>query len=266
MLESNLRALWLTALLVTTVTLERTANANDEIAKPAAQEAREHLTKGTRHYRLREFTAAIDEYKAGTLVEDAAVFYYNLGQCYRQLGRPEDAIWHYQRFLDRADPLPPKYRKTVETFIHDMKVEIEKRERAKPIDPTPILPAPIAPPPARPITGAAAIAPWYTDGVGWGLAGTGAVAAGTTIWLLVDARDLDAAANAAPSQQTQRDLRARASQRRLAGTIVGVAGGLALVAGIVKLAIAPSPGAPVIEKTALDLILTANGVAITGRF
>jgi tetratricopeptide (TPR) repeat protein len=245
--------------------LPRAAIADDEIAKPTVAEAKEHLAKGTKLYRLREFDKAIEEYKAGALVEDAPVFHYNLGQCYRQLGRPEDAIWHYQRFLDRANPLPPKYKQAAEDFIRDMKAEIERRLNAKPNEPAPIDKAPDPKLPVPPRTIIDRADPWYTDGFGWGLTGTGALASGVSIWLLVDARDLEDQANMTASQQTQDALRSRASQRRLAGEIVGAAGGVALVVGIVKLAIAPKSTTRVVGAS-FDLMPTSNGLAITGRF
>ena len=252
-------------LIAVAVLVPRVAIADDEIAKPIDVAAKDHLAKGTKLYRLREFDKAIEEYKAGALVEDAPVFHYNLGQCYRQLGRPEDAIWHYQRFLDRANPLPPKYKQAVEDFIRDMKAEIEKRLVAKPIEPTPVV-KPSQDTKLSPRTIIDPADPWYTDGFGWGLAGTGAIASGVSIWLLVDAKSLDDQANMTASQQTQDALRSRASQRRLAGEIVGVAGGVALVAGIVKLAISPSQRTRVVNGSSVDLVLTPGGFAIAGRF
>lgn len=264
--KTSLIRIYCLFVIVVATSFGRAAAADDEIAKPSSAEARDHLAKGTRYYRLREFDKAIEEYKAGALAEDAPVFYYNLGQCYRQLGRPEDAIWHYQRFLDRANPLPPKYKKAAEDFIHEMKAEIEKREVAKPIDPAPIPPTPTGTHASRPITIVDPAEPWYTDGVGWGLAGTGALASGTAVWLLLDASSLEDQANRSSSQQAQNDLRGQASQQRLAGTIVGVAGGLALAAGVIKLAISPSPRTRVVDATALDVVLTPSGLAIAGRF
>lgn len=252
---------------VASVVVPRVAIADDEIAKPTTAEAREHLAKGTKLYRLREFDKAIDEYKAGALVEDAAVFYYNLGQCYRQLGRPEDAIWHYQRFLDRANPLPPKYKKAVEDFIREMKAEIDKRTIAKPIEPAPTPPiSERADHKPRTITIVDPAEPWYTDGFGWGLTGTGTVAAGVSIWLLADAKSLDDQANMSSSQQTQNELRERAGQRRLAGAIVGVAGGLVLVTGVVKLVVSPGPRSRTVNASSLDVVLTPSGLAVAGRF
>lgn len=114
-----------------------TAHA-DALAPPTDAVAREHQTKGNQYYRrLRDFEKAIEEYKAGALKEDAPVFSYNLGQCYRQLGRYEDAIWHYERFLDRGKPTG-KVEASVKKFIAQMKGELEKKAMKQP----PVEPAP----------------------------------------------------------------------------------------------------------------------------
>lgn len=115
----------------------------DPLAKPTNAVARDHLVTGNRLYRLREFEKAIEEYKAGAVREDAPVFYYNLGQCYRQLGRYEDAIWHYERFLDRGKP-PSMVEASVRDFITQMKGELDKKATKQP----PVEPAPAPPPPA----------------------------------------------------------------------------------------------------------------------
>jgi tetratricopeptide (TPR) repeat protein len=115
----------------------------DALAKPTNVVAREHQTTGNRYYRLREFEKAIEEYKAGAVREDAPVFYYNLGQCYRQLGRNEDAIWHYERFLERGKPTG-EVEASVRDFIAQMKGELEKKAMKQP-------PVEVAPPsPASP--------------------------------------------------------------------------------------------------------------------
>jgi tetratricopeptide (TPR) repeat protein len=121
----------------------------DPLAGPINAVAREHLTTGNRYYRVREFEKAIEEYKTGAVREDAPVFYYNLGQCYRQLGRYADAIWHYERFLDRGRPTG-ELEASVEKFIAQMKGELEKAAMKQP----PVEPAPPATGPAgsRPTT------------------------------------------------------------------------------------------------------------------
>lgn len=109
----------------------------DALAKPTNVVAREHLATGNRYFRLREFEKAIEEYKAGAVREDTPVFYWNLGQCYRQLGHYEDAIWHYERFLDRGKP-DGEVEASVKKFIAQMKGELEKKAmKLPPVEPAP---------------------------------------------------------------------------------------------------------------------------------
>ncbi len=127
---ASLFIVWLISALATTVRA-------DALAKPTNVVAREHLATGNRYYRLREFEKAVEEYKAGAIREDAPVFYYNLGQCYRQLGRYEDAIWHYERFLDRGKPTG-EVEAAVKKFIAQMKAEREKAAmKQPPVEPVP---------------------------------------------------------------------------------------------------------------------------------
>jgi tetratricopeptide (TPR) repeat protein len=245
------------------------AFADDEIAKPTKAEAKAHLASGAGFYRAREFEKAIEEFKAGILVEDAPIFHFNLGQSYRQLGRYEDAIWHFDRFLRRANPLPPKYKDAVESLVRDMKGELDRKAMTRPpTDPAdgegnkeiakPVKqPIPVPPPPSE------AVSPWYADGLGWGLLGAGVVGGGVSVFLFVRAGALDDDANAEASQSRQSDLRDQASSRRLAGTIIGVVGAGALITGIVKLAIVPHHDE---RPSAVSLVFSTNGVAVTGRF
>jgi len=80
------------------------AFAGNPLARPTKREARGHLDRGNKLYNLRSFDEAIAEFKAGAIIEAVPVFDYNLGQAYRQLGKYEDALWHYDRFLNYGHP------------------------------------------------------------------------------------------------------------------------------------------------------------------
>ncbi len=103
----------------------------DPLAKPTSSEARGHLARGNKLYELREFDKAIAAYKEGSLVEDAAVFQYNLAQAYRMSGKYQEALWHYDRFVKRTSPTGP-LKDAIAQFTVQMKAELEKAASKQP--------------------------------------------------------------------------------------------------------------------------------------
>jgi tetratricopeptide (TPR) repeat protein len=240
------------------------AYADDSLAKPRDAEAAERLTVGNRLYRLGEFERAIDEYKAGALEEDAPVFHYNLGQCYRQLGRYEDAIWQYERFLARGKPTG-EIKNAVDGFIKQMNDELTKKAMTQqPIEPAadPKSPAPAVP---TSVTIVEHAEPWYKDGVGWGLAGAGTLGVGVSLGFFVSAQGLDDDANAETGQENRDRLHDRASDRRVIGAVVGVVGVGVLVTGVVKLIIRPTARSRTV-KSFVGIGIVRDGLVVTGRF
>jgi tetratricopeptide (TPR) repeat protein len=250
------------------------ANADDPLAKPKDDVAREHLQQANKLYRVREFEKAIDEYKAGALREDAPLFLYNLGQCYRQLGRYEEAIWQYERFLSRAQPTG-ELKASVEGFIQQMRAELEKRAMSQPpTEPAPELSKPVATSTAPPERRAAdesmtqngvAADRWYADPVGWSVTGVGLLGASIGGYLLLDAADLEDQANTEDRQEARQHLRDKADTRRTIGAVVGIGGVGLLVGGIIKLAIHPTSSANT-EAASWSVGITADSVQVFGRF
>lgn len=251
------------------------ASADPPIRKPKLAEALDHLARGNKLYNVRSFEEASVEYKAGAVVEPAPIFDYNLGQCYRQLKRYQDAIWHYDRFV-KSSPNTPEHVASVQKLIADMKAELDsKAMREPPTDPGPtgeptvptVTTATPASPPAQPLPPPApsqpVAAPWYADAVGWGLVGSGAVGVGVSVGFLVSAASLEDDADTAATQQQYIALRDKADTRRVIGAMIGV-GGIALAAtGVVKLAIHPKAE----RSTGVSHIgVSASGIAIFGRF
>lgn len=206
--------------------------AEPAIGKPIGAAALDHLARATKLYNVRSFEEAAAEYKAGALIEPAPVFDYNLGQCYRQLGRYKDAIWHYERFL-RASPETVVHNASVATFISQMRAELESRAMTAP----PTEPAAAVPLNAAPV--APAREHWYADRVGWALTASGVLALGGSVALLRRASELADDANHTASQRASDELHDRADVCTVVGTAMSV-GGIALVAtGVIKLAFTP---------------------------
>ncbi|MDQ3366354.1 MAG: tetratricopeptide repeat protein [Myxococcota bacterium] len=241
----------------------RPAHADDSLAKPQVAAARDHLSAGNKLYRLREFEKAVEAYKAGALVEDVPVFHYNLGQCYRQLGRYEDAIWHYDRFLERGKPTG-QIRDAVESFRTQMKGELEKKAMTQPpVEPAPE-PKPTVEPPKTTVVRVPA-PPWYEDTFGWVLAVGGAAGIGASAYLFVDANALEADADMQIDQGKRDELRQRASSRRTTGVIVGLGSVALLATGVVRLALRPDDRDQTVT-TSLNIGVGTNSVFVVGRF
>jgi len=256
------------ALLVET----QLAFADPPIQRPVDPAALQHLDKATKLYDVRSFEQAIEEYKAGALVEAAPVFDYDLGQCYRQLHRYKDAIWHYQRFL-RESPQTPEHDEAVKKFIEQMQAELDQKAMSAPptddangVVPGAKQPPPVAPPVQPPVpTPAPAPAPWYDDPLGWSVTGGGVVALGVSGWLFLDARSLDQDSNREPGQTEQQSLRDRAHDRRVVGAVVGGVGLAAVAVGVIRLVVTPT-SAEQPQSARLDVRVTSNGFVVAGRF
>ena len=137
---------WILALaLVALCAIDPAARADDSAMRlPAEPTALVHYTQGNRLYRLRKFEEAITEYQAGAMIDPAPVFDYNLGQCYRQLGKYTEAIWHYERFLKSGQP-DGQRQALVTGFLVQMRAELERKAMTQP--PTDSASDPRPPPP-----------------------------------------------------------------------------------------------------------------------
>jgi tetratricopeptide (TPR) repeat protein len=238
------------------------AHAQTAIARPTDPAAIAHFNRGNAHYKVRDFAKAVEEYKAGELIQAAAIFDYNLGQCYRQLARYEDAIWHYDRFL-HSGFATLQDTAAIQNWISQMRAEMEQRAKSTPpTEPATMQPQPPSPPPQQ-LPPPHVVAPWYGDTFGWALAGSGLAIAGVGFGLDVSASGLRDDANRTPNQQEQNALRDKADSRALAGTILAIGGGALLVTGIVKLAIHDHESA---TPTTASIGVSPSGVFVLGRF
>jgi tetratricopeptide (TPR) repeat protein len=237
------------------------------IAKPKSALALDHLAKGNKLYNVRSFEEAAQEYKAGALVEAAPIFDYNLGQCYRQLGKYEDAIWHYRRFI-KDSPGATTNVEAASTFITQMQDELNKKAMsAPPTEAAPTTSSPETPEPKpsdRVVADPLLVenAPWYHDRLGLGLTVLGVVATGVATGLLISASSLNDDANASTSQQERDDLFDKAETRSTLGIGTMIGGGAILVTGIVMLSI-PDKRSP---QARVSVGFRPNGITIQGSF
>jgi tetratricopeptide (TPR) repeat protein len=109
-------ALFLTALAA------HVADADD----PALRAAKHHFERGEKLYALTKFSEALDEYQQAFDARPIPDFLFNIGQCYRNLGDYEAAIFSYQKYLKLAPDAPN--RDQVEQLISDLQAKQDQSD------------------------------------------------------------------------------------------------------------------------------------------
>jgi tetratricopeptide (TPR) repeat protein len=235
------------------------AHADPALGRPTQQAALDHFVQGNRLFNIAHFEEAAKEYEAGALIDPAPILDYDLGQCYRKLGRYKDAIWFFERFI-KTSPQTPEHVEAAQKLIDAMRAELDKQAATAP--PQEEGTAPIQPSlRAAPIT--LTVEPWYSDGLGWGIAGTGLLAIAVSGALFVDASSLNDDANHASTQLESNALHDKANTRSLIGTVIGIGGVGVLVTGVVKLIVHSSASA---SSTAWNVGVSGSGLVVCGTF
>jgi hypothetical protein len=245
------------------------AHAGGPLARPSSPDARAHLDRGIKLYEVRSFAEAIAEFKAGAIIESVPVFDYNLGQCYRQLGKYEDALWHYDRFLNYGNP-SGELRDAVVAFIAEMRAHLANRaltmpptEAARPAenDVRPKMQSPGAEPASPPLRDQSSRHDW----IGWGLTGGGVASIGAAGLLFWNASTIQNRASTEPNMQMRVDLRNQGDHRALIGGIVGAAGVVLIGVGALHFLMhSPEPSSRGVA--ALRIGVTGSGAYVTGQF
>jgi tetratricopeptide (TPR) repeat protein len=81
--------------------------------------AKAHYQAATRLYDIHEYDAALKEYKAGYLTRPDPSFLYNIGQCYKRLGKPAQAREFFGEYLKKA-PLDDPNRAQAEARLREL--------------------------------------------------------------------------------------------------------------------------------------------------
>ena len=103
----------------------RTAYADD----PATRAARRHLERGEKLFALGKFDEALEEYQTAFDAKPLPAFLYNIGQCYRNLGDLDQAIFSFKKYL-KLEP-DAENRDQVEEYISELESEQEKGNSKK---------------------------------------------------------------------------------------------------------------------------------------
>ena len=99
-----------------------TAHAEDLSMKAAKR----HFDRGEKLFALGKFDDALDEYQKAFDAKPMPDFLFNIGQCYRNLGDYQQAIFSFKKYLKLEPDAPDKEK--VEKLIDELE---EKQERGE---------------------------------------------------------------------------------------------------------------------------------------
>jgi tetratricopeptide (TPR) repeat protein len=103
----------------------RVAHADD----PATRTARRHFERGETLFAVGKFDEALDEYQTAFEAKPLPGFLYNIGQCYRNLGDLDQAIFSFRKYL-KLQP-DAENKEAVERLIQDLEDQKERGEGEK---------------------------------------------------------------------------------------------------------------------------------------
>jgi tetratricopeptide (TPR) repeat protein len=105
---------FLAAFILCALCAAHVARADD----PAMRAAKRHFDRGEKLYALAKFSEALDEYQKAFDAKPIPDFLFNIGQCYRNLGDYDSAIFSYKKYLKLAPDA--SNRDKVEALIEDL--------------------------------------------------------------------------------------------------------------------------------------------------
>jgi hypothetical protein len=105
-------------------------------------EAKKLFMEAEKHFNAGEYEQALDLYKQAYEKKPLPGFHFNIGQCYRNLGKYDLAIEHYRNYLEHAKN--PKRRADVEKLIEESQKKLDEQKPAVVPEPTPP-PEPVPP-------------------------------------------------------------------------------------------------------------------------
>jgi len=120
------RAIFLTfAICLACVASVRVASAEDA----AMRSAKRHYERGQKLFALQKFDEALDQFQQAFDAKPIPDFLFNIGQCHRNLGDYEAAVFSFKRFL-KLDP-DTANREQVEELITELEEKMARDDARK---------------------------------------------------------------------------------------------------------------------------------------
>jgi tetratricopeptide (TPR) repeat protein len=120
------RPLFVLALCLACVTFARSVYADNE---SPTRTSRRHYDRGQKLFALQKFDKALEQFQKAFDAKPIPEFLFNIGQCHRNLGDYESAIFSFKRYL-KLDPDAPN-RGKVEELIEELEEKLAADESKK---------------------------------------------------------------------------------------------------------------------------------------
>ncbi len=122
------------ALAASGVARAQSATDDDAIAV-----ARQHFQRAERLFATGQFESAVIAYQQAYDAAPLPEFLFNIGQCYRQLRRHDEAIFAYQKYLQEKPDTPARdyVERTIEELERERDIATARRLRLAPASPGP---------------------------------------------------------------------------------------------------------------------------------
>lgn len=182
--------------------------------------AQKHMEKAQEAHQAGNYEGALGELQAAYAADPQPDLLYAIGQVYVKLGKCEDAIASYDKFLATNPPADA-------AGLANEAITACKAQLAPPPPPPEPTPPPAPAPPPEPES-----RPFYADKIGTALVGGGVVSSVVGIVLYASARSTLSDAEEAPTYSVQQDLVDDAHFKRNLGLVFGAVGVAAIGVGV----------------------------------
>ncbi|HEY5923922.1 MAG TPA: tetratricopeptide repeat protein [Kofleriaceae bacterium] len=214
--------------------------------------AQKHITKATEAHQAGKYDVALTELQAAYTADPQPDLLYAIGQVYVKLGKCEDAVAFYEKFLATKPPREP-------AAAAQEAIDTCKAQAPPPPPPEPE-PAPPPPPQPEPVLEPDS-KPFYTDKIGSALVGAGVVSIVVGVVMYSSAVSTLDDAEAAATYEEHDELVGDARTKRNIGVVFGAVGLAAIGVGVWHYAKYKSEQSVTVAPTA-----TGGVVSWTGRF
>jgi hypothetical protein len=93
-------------------------------AQDNREEARTHFNRGVEAFEAGTFEQALDAFQEAYRLAPHPSVRVNMANCYERLGRPIEAIFHFQRFLAESESVPAAQRREVQAAVRRLEGQI----------------------------------------------------------------------------------------------------------------------------------------------